>query len=356
MKNWPQMLTRPDASLVEAARIIDSAGGQIAIVTDENGRLLGTVTDADLRKAILSTGHLNHHCSQFMSKSPLSLPETSSHADCMAMMRNNHISQVPLVDDARHVTGVVILDELLSPEILPNTVVIMAGGLGSRLAPLTESRPKPMLDVGGRPLLETIISVLCRQGFINIVLSVNYKAKMIRDHFGDGSDFGAHIKYVEEAKRLGTGGALHLVPKVLDGPLNADLIVMNGDILSKIDLRKMLAFHEIHRSSATMAVKQYEVDVPYGVVQVDSDHRILGMTEKPKHRHFINSGIYAISPQLIDLVPRDEYFDMPTLFSCARAEGHGTCAYPLREYWIDIGHLDDYERANLEFDEVFSKA
>lgn len=352
MQTWSQFLVRPTQSLVEATRVIDSGGGQIAIVVDEHGILLGTVTDADVRKALLNGGDFQLPCSHYMSKTPISLKEGSTRDMCLDVMRRRHIGQLPLVDEAGKVVDVILMTELYLPERQPNTVVIMAGGLGSRLAHLTVNRPKPLLNVGGKPLLETVIRLLIEQGFSKFIISTNYKAEMVVSHFGDGSTLGVDISYLTENKRLGTAGALHMLP----GNIEHDFIVMNGDVLSKIDLRRMLLFHRRSNVDATMAVKDFDIVVPYGVVEIDNDNAISSLVEKPKHRFFINAGIYTLSPSALCYIPKDEFFDMPTLFNTLAKNGKKTSAYPLREYWIDIGHIEDLERANFEFHQHFSES
>lgn len=349
MPDWRNFLVRPTQSLVEAARVIDSMGGQIAIVTDDDGRLLGTVTDADLRKALLNGGDFQAPCSQFMSSNPISLPAGSSREECRKVLTTRHIGQLPLIDPQERVVDVLLMTELYLPEKQSNAVVIMAGGLGTRLAELTVYKPKPLLDVGGRPLLETIIGLVAEQGFSNIYLSVNYKAAMIMDHFGDGSKLGLDIRYLKETKRLGTAGALHLLPP----EITEDFIVMNGDVLSNVELRRLLLFHRRAGGMATMAVKDYEMTVPYGVVNIGDDNQIFELAEKPVQRFFINAGIYALSPTSLKLVPKDQFFDMPSLFKACAQEQHKTSAYPLREYWIDIGRMQDFDRANDDFSKHF---
>lgn len=352
MKDWHNFLVLPTASLVEAARVIDSGGGQIAVVVDGEKRLLGTITDADLRRALLNGRDFSAQCSEYMSTTPISLPMGSTRDECRSLMRQRHIGQLPLIDSERRVTDVVLMTEMYLPESQPNSVVIMAGGLGTRLKQLTKKVPKPLLDVGGRPLLETIIDQAIDQGFSRFFLSVNYKAEMIMKHFGDGSSRGISIEYLVEKKRLGTAGALHLLPT----DITDDIVVMNGDILSKCDLRRMLLFHRRNKSIATMAVKDFDLTVPYGVVSIDSKNHIKTLTEKPSQRFFINAGIYVLSPAVLDRIPRDEFFDMPSLFNTCRSNGLTSCAYPLREYWIDIGHMEDFERANYEYGFHFGNA
>ncbi len=351
MSDWRKFLVSPTVPLVEAARVIDSGGGQIAIVVDTDNRLLGTVTDADLRRALLHGMDFNDPCSNYMSSKPISMAADSTREARIKILQKHHIGQLPIVDELNRVVDVVLMTQIYLPKKQSNSVVIMAGGLGSRLAQLTASKPKPLLDVGGRPLLETIIAQLIDQGFSRFFLSVNYKAEMIKDYFGDGSQLNVEINYLSEKQRLGTAGALHM----LGNDISEDIVVMNGDILSKIDLRRLLLFHRRSGSMATMAMKDFEMTVPYGVVDIDDSNTIMALTEKPNHRFFINAGIYALSPSALKLIPENKFFDMPSLFNLCAKLGHKTKGYPLREYWIDIGHMKDFERANFEYFEHFSE-
>lgn len=350
MSAWRKMLVGADTSLVGAIRIIDQGGGQIAIVVDADDRLLGVITDADIRKAIVRGMDLQEACSSIMTATPIAMPASSSRTDQLELMRRRHIRQVPLVDGNGKVVDVALLMDLVAANYLPNAAVIMAGGLGTRLGTLTANAPKPLLHVGGKPLLETIIRQLIDQGFSRFFLSVNYRAQMIIEHFGDGSQWGVEIGYLREHTRLGTAGALHLLPPGIEH----DILVMNGDILTKVDARHLLAMHSANAASVTMAVKDYVHNVPYGVVELDDNSNVTGFREKPSHRYFVNAGIYVLSPRVLPLIPSAQYFDMPALFEAVRAGNLKLCAFPIREYWMDIGHPEDYEQANVEFVEHFA--
>jgi dTDP-glucose pyrophosphorylase len=349
MNGWRKMLVKPETPLVEAIKIIDSGGGQIAIVTDADQRLLGVVTDADVRKVIIRGLAFDIPCEAVMTTTPISLRAASSRAERLAMMRHRHIRQLPLIDEAHRVVDVALLADLVASNGLPNAVVIMAGGLGTRLGEMTRNRPKPLLSVGGRPLLETILLRLIDQGFDKFYFAVNFRANMIVEHFGDGSQWGVTIEYLREQTRLGTAGALHLLPP----DINHDLIVMNGDILTKVDARHMLSLHRSTGASATLAVKDYVTTIPYGVVEIDDQSGVVGFREKPSHRCFVNAGIYVLSPDILGLIPSGEYFDMPSLFEAVRGRGRRLSAFPIHEYWMDIGQPDDFEQANAEYGDHF---
>ncbi len=350
MSHWASMLIAPQNSIMDALKIIDQGGGQIAIVIDEDHRLMGVITDADVRKAIVRNIPLDESCSTIMTTSPTVAKADTSRAEQLDIMRSRHLRQLPIVDDnGRLVDVALFMDMLTQKHIHPNSVVIMAGGLGTRLGPLTNDTPKPLLMVGDRPLLETILIQLIDQGFRRFFFSVNYKAEMIVDHFGNGENWGVEIQYLHENKRLGTAGALYLLP---DG-ITDDLLVMNGDILTKVDLGHMLTFHGQHGAGLTMAVKDYNLNVPYGVVELDDHSMIKAFREKPNHRFFVNAGIYVLSPSVLRHIPADEYFDMPALFERIRNHGQKLTAFPIREYWMDVGLPKDFKQANDEYEHHF---
>ena len=241
-----------------------------------------------------------------------------------------------------------LLDELLKEKEYPNKVILMVGGLGTRLRPLTEDTPKPLLKVGGKPILETIIENFKKYGFKNFVFCVNYKAHMIEEYFGNGKKFGVNIEYVYEKERMGTAGALSLLNKVPNEPF----FVMNGDLLTNINFEDMLRFHLEHNAIATMGVREYEYQVPFGVVNVKNE-KILSIDEKPIHKFFVSAGVYILDSSCINMIPKDKFYDMPTLFDDILKYNDNIVSFPIREYWLDIGRLDEYEKANVEYKEVF---
>jgi len=238
---------------------------------------------------------------------------------------------------------------LIQPQRRSNKVVLMAGGLGTRLSPLTDSTPKPMLHVGNKPILETIIDRFSACGYGEIILSVKYKSHLIEEYFKDGAAFGVNIEYVHEEKRMGTAGALSLMSKRLDEPF----FVMNADLLTSVNFENLHNYHLSQHAVATMGVREYDFQVPYGVVNV-KDNYILSIEEKPIHKFFVSAGIYMFCPSILDYVPQDKFFDMPSLFSTLIAENLKTVSFPIREYWLDIGRMSDYERANLEYTGIFT--
>jgi NDP-sugar pyrophosphorylase family protein len=281
-----------------------------------------------------------------------STPKTASVGETreavLARMRQLSIRHLPIVDKDGALIELETLDDILLPAKLQNEVVIMAGGLGTRLAPLTNDCPKPMLTVGGRPILETVLANLIEYGFQNFSISVNYKAEVITDHFGDGSKWGVRINYLRETKPLGTAGALSLLGKISDLPV----ILTNGDILTKVNFKHLMDFHLSQSSEATMCVREYQHQVPYGVVRVD-DYHIMEILEKPTQTFFVNAGIYVLNPAILELLPAGERMDMPDLFKKALELSRPHAVFPIREYWIDVGQLADLATAKNEFETTF---
>lgn len=344
MNEWKKAIVAPSASMKEAIACIDSSGMQLALVVDSGGRLLGTLSDGDVRRAILRGRDLTTPAAEIMNMSPTWAPEGSTSDELLAIMRRKVLRHVPLLNETHEVVGLATLDALAGVIERPNWVVLMAGGMGTRLRPLTEATPKPMLPVSGKPILENILESFAEQGFRKFFFSVNYLADAIRGHFGDGSRWGVHINYLLENKRLGTAGALSLLPGRPADPI----IVMNGDLLTRVRFDGLLHFHGEHGAAATMAVREYDFQVPYGVVRLEGSS-VTAIDEKPVHRFFVNAGIYALSPKALELVPDNQYFDMPGLFDAVLTKGGHVSAYPVREYWLDVGRIEEFERAQQEW-------
>jgi len=348
MKSWRKAIVGTQATVGEAIAAIESGSIQVALVLDAGSRLLGIVTDGDIRRGLLRGVPLSGLATDVMNRSPVSAPAHLSREERLQLMRQKSIKQLPLLDDSGQLIGVETFDELLEIPRYPNSVLIMAGGLGERLGALTRDRPKPMLDVGGRPLLETIVRNFVQQGFRNIFISVNYKAEMIEKHFGDGSALGATIQYVRETERLGTAGALGMLPQ----PPELPVVVTNGDILTTINYGALLDFHNGTQGEATMAVREHKVHVPYGVV-TESEGYLQAIREKPTESWFVSAGIYVIGRKGFDHVERGVRIDMPTVLERIVADKGRVAIYPIREYWLDIGRMEDFEQAHAEFHEVF---
>lgn len=347
MKSWQKAILGTEATVSEAIAAIESGSIQIALVLDD-GRLNGIVTDGDIRRGLLRGIPLSGRAIDVMNASPVSASVALPRDERLRLMRQKSIKQLPLIDASGKVVGVETFDELLEAPRYENPVLIMAGGLGERLGALTREMPKPMLHVGGRPLLETIVRNFVQQGFRNIFISVNYKAELIQHHFGDGTTFGASISYIHETERLGTAGALGLFPSPPDLPL----VVTNGDILTTINYGALVDFHNATPAEATMAVREHKVHVPYGVVTA-SEGYLEVIREKPTESWFVSAGIYVIGPNVFRLVDRGVRVDMPSVLERVVASEGRVAVYPIREYWLDIGRVEDFEQAHAEFHEVF---
>ena len=338
-----------DSTIINALSAINSGSVKIALVVDSDNKLLGTLSDGDIRRALLGKKTLNETIENVYFKNPTTANKGSSKEDLLHLCLINGIAQVPVVDEDRKVIDLFIINDGTLKKQHENHVILMAGGLGTRLRPLTKNTPKPMLEVGGKPILETIVRCFVDSGFTNITMCLGYKSNIVQDYFQDGSDFGANIDYIDEEKRMGTAGALTLLEERLDNPF----FVMNGDLLTNIDFEKMLDFHVEYNSKATMCVREYDIEVPYGVVNVANEN-ITSIEEKPIHRFFVNAGIYLLEPDCIDLIPDNEFYDMPLLFEELIATKEKIVSFPLQEYWLDIGRMADYERANFEYSKNFN--
>ncbi|TDF93489.1 nucleotidyltransferase family protein [Paenibacillus piri] len=348
MKNWKEIIVTPTTSIMHTLEIIDQGALQIALVSDGQNRLLGTITDGDIRRGILRGVSLDSPCSQIMNERPITAGIHDNKKTIFSKMKERGLHHIPVIDDEGHLVRMEMLDQLVNSNRKSNWIVLMAGGLGTRLSPMTDECPKPLLKVGSKPILETIIENFVEHGFYRFYLSVNYRADMIKEYFGDGSKWGIEIRYIHEHMRLGTAGALSLLAEYPREPF----VVMNGDLLTKVNFQQLLEFHTENSGKATMCVREYEFQVPYGVVQVDH-HRLLNIVEKPRQKFFVNGGIYVLNPEVLDFIPKETFFDMPSLFECLIREQLETAVFPIREYWIDIGRIDDFNRANDEYKERF---
>jgi dTDP-glucose pyrophosphorylase len=338
---WRRALISPEATLAETIENLNTVAIKLALCVDAEGRLIGAVTDGDLRRGLLRGLTMQDPVREIANPNPLVVPEGADRDMVLAIMKVNKVLQVPVVDTAGRVVGLHLWDALDTVPSHDHTMVIMAGGKGTRLRPYTTNCPKPMLPVAGKPMVQHIIERAKSQGFRHFVLSLNYLGQMIRDHFGDGTAYGVTIVYVEEDEPLGTAGALSLIqPR----PESA-FVVTNGDVLTDINYRELIEFRERHNAHGVMAVRMFEWTNPYGVVQMEGVN-ITGFAEKPVSRSHINAGVYAFSPAALEHLVQDRHCDMPTLFDRLREAKHRTVAYPMHEPWLDVGRPDDLERAN----------
>jgi dTDP-glucose pyrophosphorylase len=350
MTDLSLLCIEPEKKIREAMEYIDRNSRGIVLVC-EQGRLLGTATDGDIRRAILMGTDLDapvatilDYKRQSSAQGPVTAAIGTDHATVLRLMREYCVRQVPLVDAQGRVEELLTLDELVPDDVLPMHAVIMAGGYGMRLRPLTEHVPKPMLPVGDRPLLQRTIEHLRDAGISRVNLTTHYKGEVIQKHFGDGRRFGVDIRYVEEDQPMGTAGALCLLDDT-----SQPLLIINADILTNVDFRAMFEFHREQEAYMTIAVKQIEIPVPYGVLEIDGGG-VVGITEKPAMRHFINAGIYLLNPEACTHIPHDRPYDMPDLINHLIDAKKHVVAFPIREYWLDIGRMEHYQQAQEDVD------
>ena len=339
--NWQDTLIGPNVTIAAALQSIDQAGLKVALVVDENHYLLGMVSDGDIRRALIKKKSLNSAISEIMVTTPKTAPVGSTRSDLLSIMNEYCLSVIPLIEDGK-VVGLEKLHQVIDKQKYDNPVFLMAGGFGTRLKPLTDHCPKPLLKVGDKPILETLLLRFISSGFHDFYISTHYLPEMIREYFGNGDKWGVTIKYVHESMPLGTGGALGLLPKTSP---SLPIILMNGDILTKINLEKLLAFHNASDACATMCVREYDYQVPFGVVE-GKNNVVESMVEKPSYRFHVNAGIYVVGREIIDSVSKNECIDMPTLLE--RHIDKTVCMYSFHEYWLDIGRMDDYNRAQTD--------
>ncbi|MCC7073394.1 MAG: nucleotidyltransferase family protein [Deltaproteobacteria bacterium] len=333
------------ATLRKAVEILDKAGFGVAILVGDRSELVAILTDGDVRRWILRGCGLDVPVLDAANRTPIVASPTTLREEIRALMRSreNPVNQLPIVDADGELQGLLLRADLEGEDEAVHAIV-MAGGFGTRLRPLTDATPKPMLPIGGKPLLEHIVSDLAAAGIRDVSLTTHYQAEQIESHFGDGSAFGVDVRYVTETQPLGTGGALSLVDSG-----SRPLLVMNGDILTRVDYRALVSFHREQSADATIAVRNYEVCIPYGVVERDGTE-VRALREKPTVGFLVNAGIYLVESAVQRTVPQGVRIDMPQIIERVIAGGGKVVTFPIREYWLDIGRLEDYERAQEDFD------
>lgn len=343
----PTLVTlREDEPVRKALAILDGVVARIALVLDASGKLMGSVVDGDVRRGLLRGATTDSPVREVMRRDPYVLPISTPARKLLEAMRTLDIRQIPLVSDSGVLAGVVVYDMLAGlrhPE-RSTPVVIMAGGKGKRLLPITTDIPKPMVPVGGRPMLEWIVQRLAHYGFRNFTLAINYLGHQIEDYFGDGTGFDCHITYLREEQFLGTAGALSLLPERPREPI----LVMNGDILTSVDFDGLMHFHMQSAASATVCARSHQVEVPYGVLQQEGGW-LSGMVEKPVYDNLISAGIYVLSPEAVAHVPIGKVTDMPSVLMSLVAGGSPVAVYAMQDDWLDVGRPDDLDRAKRHF-------
>ncbi|GLS89034.1 alcohol dehydrogenase [Psychromonas marina] len=340
---WQNTLIGPDSTIREALEVIDREALRGAVIVDQANTLLGVVSDGDIRRGLLAGVSLDESVAKVMNATPFTATPQSSRQQLIELMESKEILSIPLIEDGI-VVGLQTLHESLHKPRLENPIFLMAGGFGTRLRPLTNNCPKPLLKVGDKPILEITLLNFIKSGFVNFYISTHYMPEMIMDYFGDGAKWGVNITYVYEDSPLGTGGALGLLPSNLP---KLPLIMMNGDVLTNVNFQKLLDFHNNESADASMCVREYEYQIPYGVIQGNAG-KITSMVEKPTQIFHINAGIYVVNPDLIEQVKENEKVDMPTLLERQIEAQGNVMMFPIHEYWLDIGRMEDYQRAQAD--------
>lgn len=341
---WRNAILAPDATIEDAIRNLNEVSIKIVLVVNSLGVLEGTITDGDIRRGFLNGFSFKSPINSIIHRAPLVAPIGMAREQVIKLMVTNKIQQIPIVDEQHHIVDLYLWDEVSAPTIRQNLMVIMAGGMGTRLRPHTENCPKPLLHVAGKPMLEHIIEQAKLDGFQNFVIAIHYLGHMIESYFGDGKKLGVNIQYLREEKPLGTVGALSLMIP----PPTTPFVVTNGDVITDIRYGELLDFHLRHGAAATMAVRMHELRHPFGVVQMEGIE-IVGFEEKPTYRTYINAGAYALNPESLSELNANEGCDMPTLFENLKLKNHSTIAYPMHEPWLDIGRPEDLITAQMNF-------
>lgn len=342
-----KILVQPNNTLINVLKKLDSGAKGIVLVVDENKRLLGTITDGDVRRAILRGVSLESPISDIIHYNPVYVKSTATKEEIKDIFIKKAVKQIPVVDDNNVVVDLISINDILLPEGKDNPVIIMAGGLGTRLKDLTKEVPKPMLKVGQDPILYHIINNFKQYGYNRIFISVNYKAEIIENYFQDGYAYGVKIEYIREKKRLGTAGGIRLAKEYLNTPF----FVINGDIFTNINVESMMEYHLENNFDMTLGVKDYTFQVPYGVIETKGK-LVKQIIEKPSVPYLINGGIYCLNPQLVDYIPEEQYFEITDLINVCLEKDLKVGVYKIKEYWMDIGRIEDYNKVNSDIKEL----
>lgn len=344
MHDWKKVVLKTTDTMQTAIEVLNTEALRIVMVVDDQERLVGTVTDGDIRRGLIKHMTMEALASEFMFENPTYASEGENKEAILAVMKAKGLMQIPIIDEEHHIVGLETLRHFFELQRYDNPVILMAGGFGTRLRPLTDHTPKPLLNVGNKAILEIILEQFIAGGFHNFYISTHYKAEMVRDHFGDGSKWGVSINYIHEKEPLGTAGALGLLPSDL---IDLPVIMMNGDLLTKVDYSDLLKFHMEQGGESTMCVREYDFQVPYGVIEADGN-RVTKIVEKPVQSFFVNAGVYVISSSLVKSLDGLTYMDMPRLLEQTIERKGQVNMFPLHEYWLDIGQMEQFEKAQVD--------
>ena len=346
-KLFTKCLAYEDFDIKKVVSTIENGGLKIALILNNKNKLVGTISDGDVRRALLKGYTLESSIKKIINKNCLTANLNFKNSDIFKMMKKNGISQIPIVSDTNELLGLEISEDLLpgsSEFFLPNYALLMAGGRGTRLMPITNDCPKPLLPINGKPILEIILEQFIDSGIRNFYISVHYLAEKIINYFGDGSKWNVNIEYVREKKPLGTAGSLKLLPNNFEEPI----FVINGDVLTKINFNDVLKYHSINDADITICAREHKLESPFGVIEVDGIN-LKSMVEKPIFSQLVNAGIYVINPSILKLIKPDKFIDMPDLISLINKNKNNVIVYPVHEYWIDIGKPETLDKAVFEW-------
>lgn len=344
MKNKiDNLLVNNGFSIRNTLQVLDNGAKGIVLLVDEHKKLLGTITDGDIRRAILKGISLDDSVEKVVHLMPVSVKQSMSREEIKDIFIKKAVKDIPIVDDSNKVVDLISINDILLPEGKKNPVIIMAGGLGTRLKDLTKEIPKPMLRVGQDPMLQHIINNFKQYGYNKILLSVNYKSEIIENYFQDGFAYGVKINYIKETKRLGTAGGIKLAKEYIDTPF----FVINGDIFTNLNVENMMKFHTENNYDITVGTIRHSFQIPYGVIDTD-DNNIKEVREKPVMEYLINGGVYCLKPDLINLIPDDKYFEITDLINICIKNGRKVGSFEIKDYWMDIGKIEDYNKINKD--------
>ena len=341
-KDLSKFIVSENASTFKVMEVIQNGAVQIALVVKDN-KLIGTISDGDIRRNILKKGSLENQAKNIMRKNFKFINTKENSNEAKKKMIKEKINQMPILDDKGNLIDLILLNDLFNKEDISNHIVIMAGGKGKRLRPYTENCPKPMIKINGKPILEIILDQCIENGFCNFHFSVNYLKEQIINYFQDGSKWNVSINYLIENEPLGTAGSLKLLPEQ-----KQPIIILNGDLLTRLNLNRILEFHNDHDGSATLGVRNFSEKIPYGVVEIDGT-KLKSFEEKPTFSYLVNAGVYILDPSLLSLLNDEEYIDMPELLQKAKSLNHIINVCPIHEYWLDIGKPEFLKKANNEW-------
>jgi len=342
--NWEKCILKHDDIIELAVKLLDSESSRIVLVVNKNEQLVGTITDGDVRRGLIRHVSLKAKLSEIMYKSPVTSSINDDKDIILSKMKKYDLVHMPITDSCNKIVGLETMRHILERNTYDNPVFLMAGGFGARLKPLTDHTPKPLLKIGSKPILENILDQFIAAGFYNFYISTHYKAEMIQEYFGNGEEWGVSIEYIYENKPLGTAGGLGLLLKKTS---NSPVLVMNGDLLTNINFEQLLKFHLEEGGDATMCVREYDFQVPYGVIKSNGSH-ITSIEEKPVQSFFVNAGMYVLNESILKMVDEISYLDMPQLLEKKIEENGQVNIFPVHEYWLDIGQIENFEQAHKD--------